>query len=69
MPTGSYLGSVGRHLGGLGVIPRCEQRVEFAGKQLLGTGQVVTDGHAQGQVRVLEHVGDVGDDVLLLHAH
>lgn len=64
-----YLGSVGRHLGRLRVIPRSKERVELAGKQLLSAGEVVAYSHAQSQVWVLEHIGDVGNDVLLLYAH
>lgn len=65
----SYLGRVGCHLGCLGVVPRCKQGVELAGEQLLSAGQVVADSHAESQVWVLQHVGDVGNDVLLLHTH
>lgn len=69
MARGQYLGRIGRHLGGLGIIPRCKEGVELAGEQLLGPSEVVADRHAEGQVRVLEHIGDVGNDVFLLHAH
>ncbi|TNN69751.1 hypothetical protein EYF80_019983 [Liparis tanakae] len=52
-----YLGCIGRHLGSLGIVSRCKEGVELAGKQLLSTGKVVADRHAEGQVWVLEHIG------------
>lgn len=44
-----------------------EKRVEFPHKEVFCTSQVVSCGNAQGQVWVLEDIGDVSDDVLLIH--
>lgn len=62
-----YLWCIRSHLGSFRVIAPCKKVVEFAGEELLGTCQVVADGHPKGQVGVLKYVGDVRDDVLFLH--
>ena len=46
-----------------------EESVELSDKQLLSTSKVITCSHAQGKVRVLEHVADIGNNILLVHTH
>lgn len=63
-----YLGCIGCDLGSLGVVASGKQVVELACKELFAASEVVADSQAESQVWILQHVGDVGNDVLLLHA-
>lgn len=64
-----YLWCIGGHLGSLRVVARCKQVIELACKELFSASQIVADSYAQGQIRILQHIGDVGDDVFLLYAY
>lgn len=63
-----YLGCIGSDLSSLGVVASSKQVVELACKELFAASKVVADSQAESQVWILQHVGDVGDDVFLLNA-
>ena len=59
----------GGDFGSLCIVVVLEQRVELAHEEVLGAGQVVTRRHPQREVRVLQRVRDVLDDVVFLNTH
>ena len=65
----AHLGRTSGHLGRLSVLPVLEQIVELADEQILGAGQIVPGGHSQRQIRILQRVGDVLDDIILLDTY
>ena len=64
-----YLRGFGCHFSGLRKLSLVEESIELLYQKLLSPGQIVPGGNAKGQLRVAEGVGDVRDDVLLIHTH
>ena len=63
------LGSFSSGFGSLGVLALCEEEIELADKELLGSTQVVPSGQAERQLWVGQRVGYVWYHRFLVHRH
>lgn len=51
------------------VITNLEESIELAHKEILCSCKVVTGCNAESKVWVLQHIGNVRDNVLFIHTH